>query len=115
METLKELNGIWMNVFFKNGESQSTIIFTDTIENAKKQVLSLYGNVDEIVFVEMMKWADFKKLFDTSNWIDPLKYNEDGFFPEEVFEQVCEFCFNGFIKVLESRNFKGSMIEISNN
>jgi len=115
---MKKLTGYWVIISYNDDKKDlPAIIFTDTEENAVNQVKNMFKSVKSIKLLdENISWYQFKSLFDTTNWPESLKEVDDGYFPDDIFSKVCDFCMEGYNVVLRNqKNWTSIKIETHNN
>ena len=90
------------------------IAITDTLENAKIELHRYYSNIEEIEHRSTMSWSEFKSMFDTSTWPFEYQFNDDGWFDEDTFFEVCQFILS-LLNVVMNHIFKTQPFNINLN
>jgi hypothetical protein len=114
---MKKISGYWVMVHHHDTTKNiPAIVFTDSEESAIDQVKRMFSTCKDVIFMDKtISWNLFKKYFDTTDWPDFLKEEDEGYFEEEVFESVCDFCMEGFAALMKAKEWTAIKIETNPN
>lgn len=110
---MKKISGYWVMIHhYDSTKDLPAVVFTDSEGSAIDQVSKMFTTCKEIVPMgHVITWSMFKECFNTSDWPDFLREEEEGYFEEEVFEQVCDFCMGGFSAIMKEKNWTAIKVE----